>query len=240
MKSFISTFILLITTYSWSQEIREIPLSKDSDTIYWIGYVNRELKKFDIKPIKDNSGYTFRLSSYGSMIEIQKNNQSYFGNLTYFVDEIDDSREVKRLFKKKYEIKNFEVEKLFHLIDSTQINQIPSDKSIKNWERGLDGITYFFETKDDAEYSFKNYWSPNSQNIDEAAKIQNFIDTFYKIIDIKKYSEIFKKEIPFRSYSFNGGSSVTITPMTQEEYKEYQKRKRKKDRNNKKKQTKLY
>ena len=105
MKSFISTFILLITTYSWSQEIREIPLSKDSDTIYWIGYVNRELKKFDIKPIKDNSGYTFRLSSYGSMIEIQKNNQNYSGSLTYFVDEVDDSRDDKRTFKKIYNIK---------------------------------------------------------------------------------------------------------------------------------------
>lgn len=233
MKSFISTFILLITTYSWSQEIREIPLSKDSDTIYWIGYVNRELKKFDINTIKDNSGYTFRLSSYGSMIEIQKNNQNYSGSLTYFVDEVDDSRDDKRTFKKIYNIKNFEVEKLFYLIDSTQINQIPSDKFIKNWEHGFDGIIYFFETKDDAEYSFKNYWTPNSQNIVEAVKIQNFIDNFYTIINIKEYSRIFSKEVPFRSYSFNGGSSVTITPMTQEEYKEYRKRKRKKDRNNK-------
>lgn len=233
MKIFISTFFLLIATYSWSQEIREIPLSKDSDTIYWIGYKNRELKKFDINQIKDNSGYSFRLSSFGRMIEIKKVNQYYFGTLTYFAKEVDDSREDERTFKKTYDIKNTVVEKLFHLIDSTQINQIPSDKFIKNWEHGLDGTTYFFETKNDIEYSFKNYWSPKSQNISEASKIENFINEFYTIIDFPKYLEFFHKEIPFRGYSYNGGSSVIIKPMTIEEYKEYKKRKRKKDRNKK-------
>lgn len=233
MKGLISTFIFLITIFSWSQEIREIPLSKDSDTTYWGGYVNKELKKFDISPIKNNSGYTFRLSSYGSIIEIQKVNQSYFGAITYFVNEVDDSREDKRTFKKTYNIKNSEVEKLFSLIDSTQIKQIPSDKFIKNWEHGFDGITYFFESKNDSEYSFKNYWTPTSQNIAEATKVQNFIDNFHKVININQYSEIFRKEVPFRSYSYNGGSSVIITPMTQEEYKEYKKRKRKKDQKNK-------
>jgi hypothetical protein len=233
MKGLISTFIFLITINSWSQEIREIPLSKDSDTTYWSGYVNRELKKFDIGPIKNNSGYTFRLSSYGSIIEIQKVNQSYFGAITYFVNEVDDSREDERTFKKTYSIKNSEVEKLFSLIDSTQIKQIPSDKFIKNWEHGFDGITYFFESKNDSEYSFKNYWTPTSQNIAEATKVQNFIDSFYRVININQYSEIFRKEVPFRSYSYNGGSSVIITPMTQEEYKEYKKRKRKKDQKNK-------
>lgn len=233
MKGLINIFIFLITTYSWSQEIREIPLSKDSDTTYWSGYVNRELKEFDISPIKNNSGYTFRLSSYGSIIEIQKLNQSYFGAITYFVNEVDDSRDDKRIFKKTYNIKTSEVEKLFSLIDSTQIKQIPSDKFIKNWEHGFDGITYFFEFKNDSEYSFKNYWTPTSQNIAEAAKVQNFIDNFYKIININEYSKTFRKEVPFRSYSYNGGSSVIMTPMTREEYKEYKKRKRKKDQKNK-------
>lgn len=233
MKGLISTFVFLITVNSWSQEIRDIPLSKDSDTTYWNGYMNRELKKFDISPIKNNSGYTFRLSSYGSIIEIQKLNQSYFGAITYFVNEVDDSREDKRTFKKTYTIKNSEVEILFSLMDSTQIKQIPSDKFIKNWEHGFDGITYFFESKNDSEYSFKKYWTPTPQNIAEATKVQNFIDSFYKVININQYSEIFRKEVPFRKYSYNGGSSVIITPMTQEEYKEYKKRKRKKDRKNK-------
>lgn len=224
----ISTFIFLISTCSWCQEIREIPLSKDSDTIYWSGYINRELEKFDISPIKNNSGYTFRLSSYGSIIEIQKVNQSYFGAITYFVNEVDDSRDDKRIFKKTYAIQISEVEKLFSLIDTTQITQIPSDKFIENWKHGFDGITYFLESKNESEYSFKSYWTPSSQNIAEATKVQNFIDNFYKIINFKKYSEIFEKEIPFRSYSYNGGSLAIVTPMTQKEYKEYKKRKRKK------------
>jgi len=41
------------------------------------------------------------------------------------------------------------------------------------------------------------------------------------------------KEVPFKGYSFNGGSSAIIKPMTRKEYKEYRKRKRKKNQNKK-------
>ena len=222
-------FFLLLTTFSWSQENKEI-LTKDSDTVYWGKYMNRQLKKFDIKSINANEGNLFRLSTYGSIIEIQNNEGNVSGSLTYFVEEVDDSRDEKRTFKKAFSLDNQTVQKLFLLLDSSLVKEIPSDKYIKNWEHGFDGITYFFEIKNDNKYSFKNYWTPKSQDISEALKIQSFVDQFYKVIGIEKYSEEFRKQVPFNSYSYNGGSAVIGRPMTQKEYKEYKKRNRKKKR----------
>ena len=141
-------FFLLLTTFSWSQENKEI-LTKDSDTVYWGKYMNRQLKKFDIKSINANEGNLFRLSTYGSIIEIQNNEGNVSGSLTYFVEEVDDSRDEKRTFKKAFSLDNQTVQKLFLLLDSSLVKEIPSDKYIKNWEHGFDGITYFFEIKND-------------------------------------------------------------------------------------------
>lgn len=223
-------FFFLITAFSWSQENYKTLLTKDSDTTYWVGYLNRELEKFDIKSILENRGNSFRLSTYGSMIEIQRNESEYFGSLTYFVSEVDDSRTDKRVFKRTFNIDNQIVKTLFDLLDSSRIDEIPSSKLIENYRYGFDGITYFFENKSNNQYSFKNYWSPNSQNIPEAIKIQDFIDQFYKIVGSENFSKEFSKEVPFKSYSYNGGSLVIIKPMTRKEYKEYKKRMREKKR----------
>ncbi len=227
MKQFL--IFLLFTSFSWSQT-ENIVLTKDSDTIYWKNYIVQELKEFNLNGIKSNDGYSFRLSTYGSMVEIQNNDNIYSGSVTYFVQEVDDSRDDKRTYKKSYILETSIIQKLFSLIDSSKVNKIPSDKFIKGWEHGLDGITYFFESKNESEYSFKTYWTPNFQNISEAISIQNFIDNYYKIIDIEKYASAFRKEVPFKSYSYDGGSRVVITPLTRKEYKEYLKRKRKKKR----------
>src|SRR4051812_31869262 len=98
----ISLFTLLITSNIWSQSTSDLQITQDSDTIYWAKYINQVLKKFELNSIKENPGYSFRLSSYGSQVEIINDKNQLSGSLTYFVQEVDDSRDDKRVFKKTY------------------------------------------------------------------------------------------------------------------------------------------
>jgi hypothetical protein len=94
------------------------------------------------------------------------------------------------------------------------INNIPSDKFIKNWEQGFDGTEYIIEIKQGNNYSFKHYWTPDAQkNCNEAIIIQNFINEMYKIIDYKYFSSIFYSEIPFDCVT--NGSSVVVQVRTE-------------------------
>ena len=126
-----------------------------------------------------------------------------------------------------FEALGFEIRlKIFKLIDSLKINSIPSDKFIPKWGKGFDGITYMIEYKDTIQHSFKNYWTPSAQdNLEEAVRIQNFVNRVYTLVNSEKLSAIFQNVIPFRSWTCNGTCISRV--MTREQYKEYKKKKRK-------------
>lgn len=97
------------------------------------------------------------------------------------------------------------------MIDSLQIELLPSDKSIKGWQQGLDGITYFIEYQKDGHYSFKNYWTPISQNtLKEAMQLQNFISGLAIILDLEKNSQDFQQDIPFDHWSYPGSPTTVF------------------------------
>lgn len=231
------TFEILLLIYSnflFSQsKVEKLILTKDSDTIYWNKYKNELITKYNFEDISSKKDeIVFKFWSFGTCIEITKNDTLINGNLTYFVDEVDEFS--KKHFKKTFNLKGETAKEIINLIEKTEINKIPSDKFIKGWQHGFDGIEYIFEYKTKTEYSFKNYWSPNShENLEKAKRIQKFVDEIYRICDSENLSKQFSKEIPFRSYSYNGGSMVVSKIMTQEEYRKYKKEKRKSKRQNK-------
>jgi hypothetical protein len=235
MKNITLKILLLIySNFLFSQsKVEELNLTQDSDTIYWNKYKNELVKKYNFEDITNKKDeIVFKFWSYGTCIEITKNDTLINGNLTYFVDEIDEFS--KKHFKKTFNLKSETAKEIINLIEKTEINKISSDKFIKGWQHGFDGIEYIFEYKTKNEYSFKNYWTPNSQdNLEEAKKIQNFVDELYRICNSENLSKLFVKEIPFRSYSYNGSSAVVSRIMTQEEYRKYKKEKRKRKRQNK-------
>ena len=78
------------------------------------------------------------------------------------MDEVDDYS--KRQFKKVFNLEIEKAKEIIDLIRARKINEIPSDKFILGWEHGFDGVEYLFEYKTKNEYSFKNYWTPKSQD----------------------------------------------------------------------------
>jgi hypothetical protein len=69
-----------------------------------------------------------------------------FGEIVRFV-EASPSDKAKKVFKKRYPISASQALQLRRLIDSLQIEALPSAKNIKGWQQGLDGITYFTKYK---------------------------------------------------------------------------------------------
>jgi hypothetical protein len=209
---------LLVSLISFAQTQKESSFTNDSDTTYWMQYRN---KAFDRE---DKSVTFFKLQTPCVSIEVFKTNGKVNGTIEFLANEVDELKDSTGVFKKKVDFQNSFA--IFNLLDSSKINSIPSDKFIAKWQQGFDGITYIMEYKDSTQHSFKKYWTPSTQNnLEEAVRIQNFVDNVYSIVNLEKLSLNFQNEIPFRSWTCNG---VIVTKvMSKKEYKEYKKKKRK-------------
>ncbi|RXR20246.1 hypothetical protein [Flavobacterium stagni] len=216
----ITLIVLLISFFTFAQLRRELPITKDSDSAYWMEYRNKTYETVNDKDI------FFRLQTPCVSIEVSKRKGDLKGTVEFFAKEIDEFKDSTGVFKRKFNFDSDKTLRIFKLIDSLKINSIPSDKFIPKWHQGFDGITYRFEYKDSIQHSFKNYWTPKKQeNLEEAVRIQNFVEVVNEIVESEKLSKIFQNEIPFRSWSCNG---VCVSrAMTKKESREYKKKKRK-------------
>jgi hypothetical protein len=148
------------------------------------------------------------------------------------VHEIWESNQTGETYIKSFDIDSGQVKKIKLLIDSLKINKIPSDKYISGWEHGFDGTTYVFENKKDNHYSFKNYWTPSSQeNLKEAQDILTFTNRLDGIIEYPTKRKLFEREIPFYGWTYNGTMTVTRVISNTKEYRKYKRMKKRQLRN---------
>ena len=213
------TFFFCSSLYLFGQD--NIHLLPDSDTAFWYTYKNSYVKDFKLGLIEtDTAKYIFRFWSNGLTIKLTKNNSKYLGEVTRFVGQYPTKSKKKVFVKKTILLPNI-VDKAFKLIDSIKINELPSDKNIKGWQQGFDGTTYFIEYKIDNKYSFKNYWTPTSQDsLAEAKLLLYFISSLGNLLDLKNSSKVFQNEIPFDSWTYSGSSTsvLRIKPKTKKKY----------------------
>jgi hypothetical protein len=227
MKSFILSFFLALTSTLFSQDFQgDIKLTKDSDTTFWYYRHLKDIKKLNL--INPQSEASFlRISSSRCIIELSKDSNKIY---LYVKGTYGDNLPTE-IFVKRYALKQEQVRQIKNLYDALKIQEIPSDKLIKNWKQGFDGITYFFELKEGKSYSFKNYWTPSIQEeFEESKKISQFIDQLDKIVDYPAKRKKFENEIPFSQWSYNN-SGITVSTIPN---KKAYKRAKKSQRNNKK------
>jgi len=207
MKSLLPLLFLLIGTKALLAQW-DIQFSNDSDTAFWYRYKNDYIKKFKLGFIEnDTNNYSFRLWSFGLVIKVTDKGG---GEIIRFV-EASPSGKHKKIFVKRYPISLTDVFQVRRLIDSLQIEMLPSDKNIKGWQQGFDGITYFTEYKKDRQYSFKNYWTPTSQDtLKEAVRFQNFVTGLDKILGLRANSNKFQDDIPFDSWTYPGSAKSVL------------------------------
>jgi hypothetical protein len=185
----------------------DVQFSNDSDTAFWYRYKNDNIRQFKLGFIEnDTDDYSFRFWSFGLVIKVTDKN----GEIIRFV-ETSPSDKRKRIFVKRYPISSTNAFQVGRLIDSLQIETLPSDKNIKGWQQGLDGITYFTEYKKGGQYSFKNYWAPTSQDtLAEAIRFQNFVSALDTILNLRANSNRFQDDIPFDSWTYPGSATSVL------------------------------
>jgi hypothetical protein len=223
----ILTISLSISAKSQTKKL-ELNLTKDSDTLFWKKYQNDDIKDFGLPELSTKCDFVFRSWNPGSLLEINKHNDSVSGKIIYFVYEVweDDYKADK--FVKTYILPKTTSENLYEYISNSGIQKIPSDKYIKGWQQGLDGITHIYELKENDNYSFKSFWTPASQKgIEEAEFIIKLNKKIAEIGELKKYRKNFNDIIPFITYTYSGSSYAITKPPTKREWRKY-KRERKK------------
>ncbi|PNQ73156.1 hypothetical protein C1T31_09240 [Hanstruepera neustonica] len=232
-------FILLISINSlcFGQNTTELKLTSDSDTIFWKKIQNEKIADFNLPKLDSESEFVFRSWDPGSLLEIKKNNDTITGRIIYFVFEVWEENYKADTFVKEYNLPSSKSKKIYEFISNSGIQKIPSDKYIEEWTQGFDGITYIYELKEENTYSFKNFWTPKSQNgIKEAEFIIYFNKKISEIGELEKYGNDFVERIPFITYKYSGTAYAITKPPTKRElrkYKRERKKRNKKTRDNK-------
>jgi len=111
------------------------------------------------------NGYHWRLwanQGYGvlSVIQIdQASNASFTGKvIVYAVEAVDVQKEspTNRIYSDVVNMKPEQVDKIVTFIKVNHINQIPTDRAIKGWDLGEDGVVYNIEYVDSGRYQNKS------------------------------------------------------------------------------------
>ncbi|NMH26548.1 hypothetical protein [Flavobacterium silvaticum] len=214
---FVFIYSMILAQYNTDFE----HLTKDSDTVFWL---NHRTQRFGFSKNKQ-ADRSFKIQTTCFSLEISKLEDFVNGSIEFYVEEIKDFQDSSRkVFKQRINLDSRDINSIFEIIDSTEINSIPSDKFISNWYHGFDGVTYILEYESKNIHSFKKYWAPSAQNfLSEAIQIQNFIDKVNSIIEIQKLRNIFDRSIPFQNWTCNG--IIVSRILTKKEWKELQRKK---------------
>lgn len=220
----IINLIFLSNLFGQTKTLHNIKNS-DGDTSFFYKYqltvINGlSLTRLDTSP----TPFYFRIWTTNQALEVWKNNENnYTGIVTSWVTESPPHKEkpTKRILIDKQRLNPDTVKLIFNLIESSQILKLPSDDSIKGWSPGFDGVNYITEYSTAADYFFKTYWTPKSQdtNLTEAKFFQSFADNIFEISNSIILWQNFQKTIPYECY--NVGGTCICKVVTKKQKKEF-------------------
>ncbi|MES2277552.1 MAG: hypothetical protein V4592_16125 [Bacteroidota bacterium] len=203
--------VLLLILLSFQTALSQTKEVK-GDTVYWykrnkVFQQTLKLKDFE----KSTNEFDFRFSYYGQIIEIKKDSFSINGDVTNYIYHTKKANRNKAdtLFNTIILLPE-KAKSIYNVIVNSGILRLPSDKEIKNWQHGADGITYFIEYSDKKNYWLKNYWTPSAQNsIPEALTVLNFIKNLSDSLNLEEMYTSFKNDLPKQGCYNSGGMTTT-------------------------------
>ena len=231
MKNLFILFTLIFSLNVYAQVDIQTKLCLEGDSSFWYIWSKNLGKKIELNNVKNSQNKrTYRLWTDKQVIDvwIDKNDRKY-GKITNWVEECNIYGETpsNRIFYFSYDLNLNQIEKIFTLIDSLKIDNIPDYTYIENWTDLDDYTLYIIENSNNNSYCFRTYPSPESQiDLKEAKTIQLFIYKTLEIIHANVVWADYKTRIPFECYVI-GGTRVTCKPLSPKERKKY-KRERKK------------
>lgn len=223
MRTFISIFYLLIAGYVFGQtKIINIPIFRNNqnltDTSLWFKWKYSLAEKLSLSNLQtSNDTFHFRFWTDIQAVDIWTiDHNIYFGTVTNYAQRYNrklfnkGTYQVDKIFSNKIQLDSSIARQIFYLLDTLNIENIPTDGKIKGWQQGFDGTEYIIETSNKRQYDFKTYWTPSmfADTLIEAKKIQIFVDKLYK--DFKLSSYYNKLKLPEGNYKRNGIQGVKI------------------------------
>lgn len=213
MKILLTISLLTITTLTVSGQDKV--LTADSDTVFWAKYYRILRSEIGLQPTdKIQTDFYFRFWDGKKVIEIKRVDNRLLGTATFLLRQYKKNKE-GRLYFKKNVLTDKTTETIFELVTKYKVIDLPTDKLIKGWDGGFDGITYIIEHADMDSYSFKNYWTPTEyqDKLTEARQLVDFVDNLSSIEELKTLEKKFMDRQPFSSWygSIEGGTIVSKT-----------------------------
>ena len=209
MKSIITIILILqIFCCNAQQNVAHIPLYKNGDTTLWYGLKSELINEIQLDDFLTSPEFRFRFWTNNQLIDISEDSGFVICYERKYKDNDWKRKKKRKLYTKKFELSQVEMNQLRELLDSSGILELPSEEDIEGWSLGLDGITYTVELADNSEYHFRTYWTPNVQTeLSEAKLVNDFINNLNDILELKnKYDQFFAK-LPKGCYN-NGDITV--------------------------------
>ncbi len=188
------------------------------DTTFWYKLQCEKCAKLNLPLlISSNDNFYFRFWTDDQSVDIwSADGLSFNGMVTSFTNSYIEnsagkpSKKQSEIFFKQENLDTALARKAYAL--TTHIAEIPTDKSIKGWNQGFDGIEYLIETSTASTYNFRTYWTPSAQDssLVEAKKIQAFAKEQDSLLGLRHKYHVFAtlKARPIYWKWGNGDSKV--------------------------------
>ena len=205
--------LIQFTTASAQYDRRGYTLTADSDTVYWEKYIKTNEVKYGLEPIRTSTAdYSFRLSSAEHTVAVYRNDTVVHGFITIFTSELKNLHPTDNHFKMTFALTPEQARSIMQIIEDAAISSVPSYNNITGWAKGTIGGVYILEQKSGGYYSFKSYWTPESQaGVREADLFNAFTYHFKKISDLPELFLTFNKAVPFKVWKFGNMPFMRVT-----------------------------
>jgi len=209
--------LCILTSHGYGQRNKTLT----GDTAFWYDLQHKKVQALGLQQLLPSTdSFHFRFWTGNQAVDIWSTDGTYYeAVVTSFTNSyVPYNAEKKKkkpsvLYQSQFRFDTSLARKAFELTKS--IDTIPTDKSIKNWKQGFDGIIFILEATTASSYSFKTYWTPSVQdsNLTEARMIQKFADDLHSLLDLGQKYRIFFATLKPGTYINDGPSSILkLTP----------------------------
>jgi len=184
------------------------------DTMSYFEYHKKDIIDYKLKDFsKSKDDFNFRIWRRNQVVQISKKDSLVSGEVVNYIYQ--SIRNKRKLFITTDTLSVDVANKAYNYILKSKILDLPTDKDIKNWSHGFDGITYIIEHADKETHFIKQYWTPQAQgSLPEAISLLNFNKEFVKLTDADNSDDNFKKALPKRGCYITGMVSVCYSTPT--------------------------
>ena len=223
MKVVIAILSFVMSFSAVAQRKLKIKVEQGRNENFWRNHVLVLEKEVQLRDVATAAQpFYLRFWMDGTVLDVWQEKKSLQGSLTNWVREQvpTGEEETGRYFVVRETLDSALCQKLYLSYQNRQLEALPSEERIVDWQQGFDGIIYLLETVNNDTYWLKSYWTPTAQGgLKEAAQVQGFVGDVVQVLDLRKRQSYFNTSIPFVSWTTGDGTIVSRVTTRTEYYR---------------------